>query len=139
MIRPLVASLLVAVIGGCAASDGESWPGNPFQAFSIGVSDDGALVCYTSAPSVGAEGFTSSGGPAGNCAPMTGDDPCEACAKAECCEVSQGCFTDQSCTCNVKARTKGTSAEQCGDVDATYTAVAACIDTHCAEHCPALQ
>jgi hypothetical protein len=92
----------------------------------------------TQAP--GPSGQAIGSGSTSACAPASVDDACVTCAKASCCTVSLTCFQEEACTCLVACRTVGcSSAEtaQCGEPDASFTAVAACISDHCEKECPA--
>ena len=85
--------------------------------------------------------------PGAFCGPVTGDDPCVACAKASCCTESLSCFDDTACSCLVGCRTATgdtaaicSGAGQCGAAtDAAYDAMTSCLQAHCAAECPRLQ
>jgi cytochrome c biogenesis protein CcmG, thiol:disulfide interchange protein DsbE len=67
--------------------------------------------------------------------------PCGACSRASCCAEFQACALDAPCPCWLSERggmsPMELSIKRCGPQNATYKALAACIDAHCPADCPA--
>lgn len=68
-----------------------------------------------------------------------GEPSCIACIQTSCCTELLACAGDAPCPCELGARVTHLPAdktlEQCGPPNASFTALASCIDAHCASDC----
>jgi hypothetical protein len=95
--------------------------------------------CVDMTPGLDEQALGSGSGSA--CGAASDDDACVTCAKTSCCDVSLACWKEENCTCNVACKTAGcdsATSVKCGEPDAAFDAVRACVTDHCAQECPAL-
>jgi hypothetical protein len=75
------------------------------------------------------------------CVADPADDACVACAKASCCAEYQACAGDAACVCWVGCKYTGNTdaacalPANCGPLDVTSSAAAACLDANCPAQC----
>jgi hypothetical protein len=106
-----------------------------------GTSDPGTTDPTQGSGSMSGSGDDTSGADTGSgvsCEPEDGDDACNACTKASCCDQLGACFASEACTCMTNCATGLDSIAMCTKMcgaSSEFSGLTQCVTVSCAADC----